>query len=72
MSKSHLAVYIFKLLNTVREGDHFGGADESEVEWIEVDDNILPLVVGQGHLLELAVYDGLSLEGGRRLLDLGG
>ncbi len=66
----HLAVNIPELTDAVGERDHLRGADEREVQRIEVDDHVLSLIVGEGDLFELSVHNGLSGEGGCGFLHL--
>lgn len=51
-----------ELFGALREGDDLGGADEGEVERVEEQHDVLALVVGQRHVDELSVNDGLGLE----------
>ena len=67
----HLAINILELIDAVGEGDHLRWADEGKVQGIEVDDHVLPLVIGEGDLFELSVHDGLRSEGGGGFLHLG-
>lgn len=63
------AVELAELLELVVEGDQLGRADEGEVHGVEEQDNPLALVLLEGDLLELALDDGLLLEGGSWLVD---
>jgi hypothetical protein len=51
-----------ELFSLLAESNNFGGADESEVKRIEVENEVLALVVLQGDLLELAVDNSLAFE----------
>lgn len=51
-----------ELSDSVRERDNLSGTDEGEVERVEVQDNVLPLVIIQAHLFELTIHNGLSFK----------
>ena len=52
----------FELFGLVAEGDDFGWADESEVEWVEEEDDIFSLVVWDADIDEISVVPGWGLE----------
>jgi len=66
----HLAVDAFELFDPFGESDDFSGADEGEIQRIEIDDNIFTLVILEGNFFELTVNHSLSLESRSRLLNL--
>ena len=56
------AVEGLELLGAVVEGDDLGGTDKGEVEGVEEENHVLPLVVIQRDLLELTVNNSSSCE----------
>ena len=60
-----------ELLDAVVEGQDLGRADEGEGQWVEEEDQVLALEVGQLQLLELSIDDGGARPVGSRLGDEG-
>src|SRR5262249_42495398 len=57
-----LAADLAELAGAVVEGENLGRADEREVERVEKQYQVLALVVGQGHVLEVTVDHRLAAE----------
>mmetsp|Transcript_11330 Transcript_11330/g.12947 ORF Transcript_11330/g.12947 Transcript_11330/m.12947 type:complete len:217 (+) Transcript_11330:111-761(+) len=68
-STDDLAAKLLEFFGLVGEGDDFSWANESEVEWVPEEDDVLSLVVLEGNVLDTIVV-GLAFEVWSSLEDL--
>lgn len=51
-----------EFFDSVAKSDQFSWADESEIERVKDEDDVLSLEIGKGNLLDFAIDDGISSE----------